>query len=169
MGDRDDAVDAQQVVGGEVGDVGRNLAGFNRGDYVGGIDQAASGEVQNPHAVFHLSDGILVNHIFGIRSLGNMDGDIIAGFKNIVQGQAVLDRSGKAPGGIHRDIRIVAVNLHAQLLAALATRMPMAPRPITPSFFPLISGPTKALLPFSTALPTASPWPFRPEPRPYPG
>ena len=36
MGDRDDAVDAQQVVGGEVGDVGRNLAGFNRGDYVGG-------------------------------------------------------------------------------------------------------------------------------------
>ena len=41
MGDGDDAVDAQQIVGGEVGDVGRNLAGFQRG-------QTTSAELTKP-------------------------------------------------------------------------------------------------------------------------
>ena len=43
----------------------------------------------------------------------------------------------------------------------MATRMPMAPRPTTPSVLPWISGPAKALLPFSTNFSTWSPWPFR--------
>ena len=36
--------------------------------------------------------------------------------------------------------------------AALATRAPMAPNPMTPSVLPRSSGPTKAFLPFSTSL-----------------
>ena len=42
------------------------------------------------------------------------------------------------------------------LTAALATSTPMAPRPMTPSFLPLISGPTKAFLPFSILLEKSS-------------
>ena len=45
--------------------------------------------------------------------------------------------------------------------APSATRVPIAPRPITPRVLPRISGPAKALLPFSTSLPTASPSPLR--------
>ena len=41
--------------------------------------------------------------------------------------------------------------------AASATSLPIAPRPITPSVLPLISGPANADLPFSTVLPTLSP------------
>ncbi|CDC83945.1 uncharacterized protein BN746_02745 [Erysipelotrichaceae bacterium CAG:64] len=41
--------------------------------------------------------------------------------------------------------------------AALATSTPIAPSPITPSFLPAISGPTKLLFPFSTALEISSP------------
>ena len=48
-----------------------------------------------------------------------------------------------------------------RLRAELATLTPMAPRPMTPSFLPLISGPAKADLPFSTSLPHSSPLPFR--------
>ena len=44
--------------------------------------------------------------------------------------------------------------------AALATSAPMAPRPTTPSFLPLISPPANELLPFSTSLPTLSPSPL---------
>ena len=45
--------------------------------------------------------------------------------------------------------------------AAFATNAPIAPRPMTPSFLPFISGPTNWLLPFSTSLPTSSPLPFK--------
>ena len=38
--------------------------------------------------------------------------------------------------------------------------MPIAPRPITPRVLPLISGPAKALLPFSTSFGTVSPLPL---------
>ena len=40
-------------------------------------------------------------------------------------------------------------------LQALATRTPMAPRPITPSFLPFNSVPANCFLPFSTSLSTA--------------
>ena len=40
-----------------------------------------------------------------------------------------------------------------RLFAALATRTPIAPRPITPSFLPAISWPAKFFLAFSIALP----------------
>ena len=41
--------------------------------------------------------------------------------------------------------------------ARLATREPMAPRPMTPRLLPQSSGPEKALLPFSTRAGTSSP------------
>ena len=44
--------------------------------------------------------------------------------------------------------------------AAFATRIPIAPRPTTPRVLPAISGPTKEDFPFSTSLPTSSPFPF---------
>ena len=44
--------------------------------------------------------------------------------------------------------------------AAFATSTPIAPRPITASFLPLISQPAKLLLPFSTVFPTSSPLPL---------
>ena len=44
-----------------------------------------------------------------------------------------------------------------RLTAALATRWPMAPKPITPKVFPWISGPTNWDFPFSTSFPTSSP------------
>ena len=45
--------------------------------------------------------------------------------------------------------------------AALATRAPMAPSPMTPSVLPRSSGPTNCFLPFSTSLAMAS-RPFKP-------
>ena len=45
--------------------------------------------------------------------------------------------------------------------AALATRAPMAPRPITPMVLPRSSGPTNCFLPFSTSLARVA-LPFRP-------
>ena len=50
--------------------------------------------------------------------------------------------------------RIKAHDLHAQRIRVITTMAPMAPSPMTPSFFPLISGPTKCFLPASTALAT---------------
>ena len=38
----------------------------------------------------------------------------------------------------------------------MATFTPIAPKPITPSFLPSISGPTNWLFPFSTAFPKSS-------------
>lgn len=57
--------------------------------------------VQDMNAVFHLFNGVLVNHAVCIRKKRNMNGDIITCREYLVKGTGMFNRTGKPPRSIN--------------------------------------------------------------------
>ena len=115
MGEGHHALHAQHGVRREVCSVGRHFPlaqGLQQGVRV---HQSAPGEVQNPHAVLHLLEGLAVYHALGVLGLGQVQRDVIALLIHLVQRGGEVHRAGQPPGVLHREVGVIAVDLHAQL------------------------------------------------------
>ena len=80
------AVYPDNLVGREVGDVCRNLAGSKCRDYISGVYKLSSGEVEDPYTILHLGQGIRTNSVFGFGVAGKVECQIISLSINLGQG-----------------------------------------------------------------------------------
>ena len=114
VGDQDGTGDADELGGGEVGDVTRNLAAGQSLDHISGLDQRVAGEVDDLDAVLHVRHGVGIDHALGIGGGGDMDGDVVGYLVDLLVGGGVGDVVVEVPGGVHRQEGIAAHHLHAQ-------------------------------------------------------
>ena len=114
MGRAVDALDAQQLLAGEIAEILGGLAVFQRGQHGGGIHQLAAGEVQHPHAVLAHVQRLGVDGVLGGGHVGHVDGQVVAAGQHVGQRDAVLHAARKAPRRVDADVGVVAQHLHAQ-------------------------------------------------------
>ena len=116
MGDDDAALLSGRHGIREVGYVPAHLSALNGADHGRLIHQKISGKVQKDHAVLHLFQSGLSDHSLRAVQKGNVDGDDIAFLIDLVHIDHVLHVPAEVPGRVHGHVRIIAVDLHAQML-----------------------------------------------------
>ena len=115
VGQADDLVVAQKLLVGKVGDKAVNLAGLDALQQVGVHHQAATGQVDDAHALLHGLDFVCIDEALGFGGLGHVDGDVVGLGEDGVQCLGLHHRAAQGPGGIHGDEGVVADDLHAQV------------------------------------------------------
>ena len=114
MGGEHHVLCADQLGGGEVGDIYAQSVAVQRVDHVGTVDQSAAGEVQQRRAGLHPRQHGGVDHVAGAVHQRDVQRDVVALFQQVGQLRGVLDRAGQLPCVIHGDERVVAEHVHAQ-------------------------------------------------------
>ena len=94
-----------------------DLAGLDRLDEIGFVDDAAARAIQHAHARFAFGKSGGVEHAFGLVRHRHVHGDEIRAFEDIVQifDQLDLERFGAR----EREVRIIGEHLHAESHGAL--------------------------------------------------
>ena len=88
------------------------LEGFSHGLL---IDKRVARKIEETHAVFHLCDGFSADHAFRRIVAGYVDRDIVALRVYIVQISGDVRSSGKAPGCVDRQVRVIAEDIHVEV------------------------------------------------------
>ena len=91
-----------------------DFSGFQRLDQSILIHQKVTGKVQKDHALFHLVEGVLVDHLLCVIHQRNMNGDVITLGVDLVQSLAVVDGTGQIPGSVDGKVRIITIYVHSQ-------------------------------------------------------
>ena len=107
-------LDAQQLLGGEVAEILRDLAAVQRVQQGGVVHQLPAGIVQHTDAVLAHSQRLGVDRVAGRGQVGDMDGQVVAAGQHIAQRDTVLHTAGEAPCGVDRNVGVIAEDLHAQ-------------------------------------------------------
>ena len=92
------------------------LAGSERGDEGGLIDDAAAGAVHDLHALLHLGERGGVDHAFGLRGQRHVDGDVVGKCEHFVERR---HRHAESLGAGFGEVRVVGEDLHAEGIGAL--------------------------------------------------
>ena len=108
------ALRAQNIVGREIGNIGSNLARFERCQKVFAVYKSAAREIENTYAVLHFSNSRSVYKVFGGIGQRHMHGNIIALFKNFVYIENMDRIVGQIPSRFNRKVRVIAENLHTE-------------------------------------------------------
>ena len=103
------------LFGGEVGNVCRNLTVSESCLELLGIDEVCTGEVDDLNTVFHFCNAFGANHILGLFGCGNVQGDIISLFKNLIIGSRAADAVIEVPSTFNREEGVAADNVHAKV------------------------------------------------------
>ena len=109
-----DALDAQQLLAGEIAEIVRDLAAVQRSQQRVVVHQLAAGKVQHAHTVLAHGQRLRVDGVARRGQVGHVHGQIVAPRQHIAQRHAVLHAARKAPRGVDGDVRVVAQHLHAQ-------------------------------------------------------
>ena len=115
MGDGHHVASLEDSVVGKVGDVAGHPAALQGLDQVLIIDQAAPGQVDEPHAALHHLEGAGVDHALGVPVEGQVEGDVVAVFIDGLQVVCPLNHAGEGEGRVHGQEGVVAPHGHAQL------------------------------------------------------
>lgn len=118
----DDSGNTEKGIFRKVGNVRGNLAFAKSGNHVFGVNQSAAGKVEDADSVFHLGDGLGTDGISGVIIQRNMDGDVVTVRKDLIDIGGVVNGAGKVPGGIDGEIRVIAVNLHAEAFGCVGNQ-----------------------------------------------
>ena len=129
MGDGHHAAGQGDLVVREIGDVPRRLAGLEGGDHIGVVHQSAPGHVDDAHAVLHFGNGRGVDGILGGLHIGQVEGNVIRAGVQRVQLLHHLDVPVQPKGGVHRQIRVIAVHIHTQGEADVSHQRADGPQP----------------------------------------
>src|SRR5208283_1351200 len=89
----------------------RDLAGFQRLDERGFIDDTAAGAVDDSHALLHLRECRCVYETPRVVGQGRVDGDEIGARKKLIEADQL---NAHAPGGFSRQDRIIANHFHLE-------------------------------------------------------
>ena len=89
-----DTLDAQQLLGGEVAEILRDLAAVQCVEQCGVVHQLTAGKVQHAHAVLAHRQRLGVDGVAGRRQVGDMDGQVVAAGQHIAQRDTVLHTAG---------------------------------------------------------------------------
>ena len=114
VGQHDRVLHLHHLGRGEVGDVDAHLARRQRRGHGGVVHERVAREVQHHGAILHERAGAPAHHADGAFHGRHMDGEVVAGAEDVVQVRDVMDGARDAPRRAHRDVRIVAVHVHAQ-------------------------------------------------------
>ena len=109
-----DAFRADDLFIGKVRHITGDLARGQGGQHRVGIHKAAAGQVNDPHAVLHLAEGVRPQHAAGLVCQVQLDEDIIGIAVDGAQVLRVAHFAGDAPGRFHGHIRIVTDDVHPQ-------------------------------------------------------
>ena len=99
----------------EVGHIGLYLPLVQCFRHIIVIDQHIAGEIQDADAVLHARDGILVDHALRTVDGWYMDRDIVALIVDFIENRRVMHLLGEIPGRLHGKVRIIAIDLHAEV------------------------------------------------------
>ena len=114
MGHGDDVGSVHQAVGGEVRHIGRHPAGVQGRQHGVVIHDLSPGQVDEPDAPLHGADGLGVDHVLGLLGVVDVDGDIVRPLIQLVDVLHHVDVAVQPQGGVHGEIGVVAVHVHAQ-------------------------------------------------------
>lgn len=114
------------------------------------VDQSVAREVQKRRALLHGRNFVRTDHALRLRRCRDMDRDVVAACAQVEQvvGEAEVLGDGSCALGIEERVVAEPVFIPSASAAGM-TRRPMAPRPITPSVFPMISVPANCFFAFS--------------------
>ena len=115
MGNAGDARHPQQLGGGEIGDVGGQLALGQRRQQVGVVHKLAPGKVQKAQPRLAGAEHAGVHKALGLGIGRQVQGDVVALSHQFGEAHAVMDGAAQVPGRLHRDVGVVAKDLHAQV------------------------------------------------------
>ena len=114
MGHGDDVGGLDDLVVGEVGDIGGDPAGVQSGDHGVVIHDLAAGQIDEPDAPLHGAEGLGVDHVAGGIGEVDVDGDIVGLLIQLLDVLDHVDVAVQTQGGIHGQVGVVAVDVHAQ-------------------------------------------------------
>ena len=103
-----------QPVVGEVGDIGGDPAGVQSGQHGLVVHDLAPGQVDEADAPLHGGDGFGVDHVLGLGCIMDMNGDVVGPLIQLGHVLHHMDVAVQTQGGIHGQIGVVAVDIHAQ-------------------------------------------------------
>ena len=102
-----------QLVGGEVGDVGRHLPRIQGGEQGLVVHDAPPGQVDNPDAGLHGGESVRAAHVAGLFVEVDVGGDIVRLFIELIHVPDHMDMAVQPEGGVHGEEGVVAVHVHA--------------------------------------------------------
>ena len=112
----DDTLDSKNPFIGEIGDIEAKVTGLKGGDERLLADKAAAGNVEQHRTRLHRLDCRLPDHSAGLIVERQVQRDVIAGGVDLFQAFDPADLARQMPGGVNREIGVVAENLHPQTL-----------------------------------------------------
>ena len=103
-----------QQVGGEIADIGVEMAGVQGRHRRRVVDDAVAGEVEQHPALAHVAQALGADHAAGLVGQGDMEADEVGPGDQVVHAQGLLDVGGQLPGALDGDGRVIADDLHPQ-------------------------------------------------------
>ena len=110
----DHVLSPDQSLVGKIGDIARDLARLDRGKHVLVAHDLATRLVDDAHAVLHFPQGLGVDHMVGLIGIGDVEADVVAPGKQIVQRFGADDVAREVPGRVHAHERVIAEHGHIQ-------------------------------------------------------
>ena len=103
-----------QQVGGEIADIGVEMAGIQGRHRRGVIDDTVAGEVEQHPALAHVAQALGADHAAGLVRQRDVEADEVRPGDQVVHAQGLLDVGGQLPGALDGDGRVIADDLHPQ-------------------------------------------------------
>ena len=115
VGHGDDMMGPDQLVIGEVGDIGGHLAGIQGGEHGLVLHDLTPGQVNEPRAPLHLANGLGVNHVAGLIGIMDVDGNIIRPLVKLIDVLDNVHMAVQTQRRVHGQEGIVAEDVHAKV------------------------------------------------------
>ena len=110
-----DMLGADHLLVREVGDIASDLAGGEGFEHSVVVHDLGTGFIDDAHAVLHFRERAGAQHMLRLIRIRDVHADVIGLHENLVQIHRVLHIAGQPPCGVHREIRVVAADVHAEL------------------------------------------------------